>query len=329
MDGIDFEAKDQQNRDKKEVWLVELPAIYDSALIGPAWRDLRARFPQLMVNHRLWPRMQGRVADGDKNRAEWYRLYVAEFVKSKEAEDFCNKLTGMRCHVVSSKSSDFLSGVAVAPKSGKKPEPQITPRGTLKSEIQSPANKEAALIQPAKPNIAVKAAPAQAVPAPMIAPVSAPKTYVKEESGNPPSGAANAPKWIRGYNTATPSSVSEAKPVATSEIMPEASSTHAVRYGYAVQLGTYGSLDEATRAAAVWQARGYLPYVFQTKTVKGHEVRFTVRVGKFSGRPEASALAISIRKQSGVKAVPVAERFDNESSILPVAKSDSALRGGN
>ena len=321
MEGIDFDDKDQ-NRNKQEVWLVELPAIYESTLIVPAWRDLRGRFPQLMTNHRLWPRLQGRVADGDTDRASWYRLFVAEFSKSKEAEAFCNGLTGIRCRVVSSKSGDFCEGVAVAPKSRQKPESKKTASSPSKHEAKpATANMEAALMPPVKQDLPETAASIQAAPA--SSPVTTPQSSVGAETGNASMGeAAAASIPDTADNSATAESYGE------NMSLPVASVEHVTRLGYAVQLGTFRTFAKANISVSAWEAKGYLPYVYKTEEVNGRSW-FTVRVGKFSERTAASALAMSIRQKVKVQAMPVPVMFDAGTPNSDNSSVDSAQRGSD
>lgn len=97
-------------------WLVELSGVYDRGAVLPAWRDLHARFPrQLIENRILLPQRQGQVNAAGKERASWYRLFIATFPDKKMAEEFCATLSAgqQRCGVVSSQSlagkGDFVA----------------------------------------------------------------------------------------------------------------------------------------------------------------------------------------------------------------------------
>lgn len=96
--------------DGKEYWLVEIAGLHDRHGIPHAWRDLNRRFGDLMRDRSLLPRMQGRVALNYKERASWYRLYVARFDASEDAQFFCGRLLNglQRCRVVSSLDEDFI-----------------------------------------------------------------------------------------------------------------------------------------------------------------------------------------------------------------------------
>lgn len=101
-DGVDWDGKSWRGGE----WLVELSGVYDRGAVLPAWRDLHARFPQLMGQHILLPQRQGVIKSEDKERASWYRLYIAAFADKKRAEEYCASLAAgqQRCEVVSSKS---------------------------------------------------------------------------------------------------------------------------------------------------------------------------------------------------------------------------------
>lgn len=92
-------------------WLVELAGLPDRHGIAIVWRDLRKRFPVPMQDRNILARIQGRVALDDKERASWYRLYVARFDVAEEADSFCRQLTRelQRCRVVTSRDPDFTN----------------------------------------------------------------------------------------------------------------------------------------------------------------------------------------------------------------------------
>ena len=112
-DGVDWAG--DALRGGATPWLVELSGVYDRGAVLPAWRDLRARFPQQIESRTLLPHRQGQVNTADKERASWYRLFVAAFPEQKEAEEFCTILHAgqQRCGVVSAQSlagkGDFVA----------------------------------------------------------------------------------------------------------------------------------------------------------------------------------------------------------------------------
>ena len=74
--------------------------------------------------------------------------------------------------------------------------------------------------------------------------------------------------------------------------------------GYAVQLGTYANQAKAAKAAASLQAQGYPTYLYKTNGNQGR-IWYTVRLGRFSERASAAAMAVAIRKKVSINAVPV------------------------
>ncbi|MDD5300391.1 MAG: efflux transporter outer membrane subunit [Gallionella sp.] len=97
-------------------WLVELSGVYDRGAVLPAWRDLHVRFSRQLIESRiLLPHRQGQVNAAGKERASWYRLFIATFSDKQMAEEFCAALSAgqQRCGVVSSQSlagkGDFVA----------------------------------------------------------------------------------------------------------------------------------------------------------------------------------------------------------------------------
>lgn len=110
--------------DGKVHWLVELSGVYDRGAVLPAWRDLRSRFSQQLMDGRtLLPQRQGQVNAAGKERAAWYRLFIATFPDQKVAEDFCITLRAgqQRCEAVSSRSLEGRDGFVVPPASDLQP----------------------------------------------------------------------------------------------------------------------------------------------------------------------------------------------------------------
>ncbi|MFA5826120.1 MAG: TolC family protein [Gallionellaceae bacterium] len=95
-------------RDGATHWLVELSGVYDRGAVLPAWRDLNNRFPHQMESLALLPQRQGQVKVAAKERASWYRLYIANLPDKEMANKLCAALGAeqQRCVVVSSKSFD-------------------------------------------------------------------------------------------------------------------------------------------------------------------------------------------------------------------------------
>jgi NodT family efflux transporter outer membrane factor (OMF) lipoprotein len=103
-DGIDWDG--DTLRAGHELWLVELFGTFDRNAIIPAWRDLRARFPQQVAGRQLLPRRQNGVQVDEMERQSWYRLFVSGFSDQKAAEDVCTalRIETQHCGVVSSRS---------------------------------------------------------------------------------------------------------------------------------------------------------------------------------------------------------------------------------
>lgn len=103
--------------DDEEYWLVELAGLQDRDGVGHAWLDLKQRFPQLVADRVLLPRLQGRVDKDEQERATWYRLFVSRFADADKAAAFCRELNGklVRCRVVSSSADEFSDALADKP----------------------------------------------------------------------------------------------------------------------------------------------------------------------------------------------------------------------
>jgi len=167
-DGIDWAG--DALRGNTNPWLVELTGVYDRGAILPAWRDLRARFPRQIASRTLLPHRQGQVNAADKERASWYRLYVATFSDQKEAEEFCATLGAgqQRCAVVSAQT---LAGKGnfVAPPVSNHPGSAVAEAVPAEAEYGTKAAVEAEVTPVA---IAVSA------PAPAVAEASPPTPTV-------------------------------------------------------------------------------------------------------------------------------------------------------
>lgn len=118
-------------------WLVELSGVYDRGAVAPAWRDLNGRFPHQMENRTLLPLRQGQVKVADKERASWYRLYIANLPDKEMASKLCAALEAglQRCVVISSKSFDGPVSLSAAEQfekySAKTGKPAKTATGAL------------------------------------------------------------------------------------------------------------------------------------------------------------------------------------------------------
>ena len=105
--GIDWTGS--KINDDNEFWLVELAGLQDRSGVTHTWRDLNNRFPALMINHTALPRLQGKLANDEQERATWYRVFISQFSSQEEADVFCGQLEvkQIRCNAVSSNDDGF------------------------------------------------------------------------------------------------------------------------------------------------------------------------------------------------------------------------------
>lgn len=105
--GIDWTGREIDT--DGEFWLVELAGLQDRSGVTYAWRDLHQRFPSLMVNRIALPRLLGKVAKAQQERATWFRVFIGRFSSQEEASTFCGQLNAkqVRCAVVASDADEF------------------------------------------------------------------------------------------------------------------------------------------------------------------------------------------------------------------------------
>lgn len=133
----------------KSPWLAEISGIYDSAAILPAWRDLNARYPLPLKQRILLPQRQGEVSIENKERASWYRLYLANFTDEKSAADFCQTLAigQQNCKPVKSDDIDDKGDFVAPPAVVDANQPLAnteTPPAPVQPEMPAPAGTPAA-----------------------------------------------------------------------------------------------------------------------------------------------------------------------------------------
>lgn len=116
--GIDWVALSSS----ENFWQVELPGLYYRSTIDATWRDLRTRYPKLMGNHLVRPRLHGQIEGSADGQVSWYRLYVGKFTTPEDAHELCAALQAnfQRCRVVSS-HSDVTVAVPRLPKKNEAP----------------------------------------------------------------------------------------------------------------------------------------------------------------------------------------------------------------
>ncbi len=86
---------------------------------------------------------------------------------------------------------------------------------------------------------------------------------------------------------------------------------------YSVQLGAFASIENAAKAFAEWQARGYEPYVCEADDGKGN-LRFVVRTGTFQRKAEAQKMIRSILRQDGQRGVLVQALLDERGELRSI-----------
>ena len=109
---IDWRAAALENKDAP--WLVELAGLQDRQGVVHVWRDLRQRFPVALGDKKFFPRLQGRVASNNEERATWYRVFVGAFGDEAGALDFCRILEAgmMRCRPLAAQDEQFRVAMA-------------------------------------------------------------------------------------------------------------------------------------------------------------------------------------------------------------------------
>jgi len=156
IDGIDW--TESLFDDKGDFWLVELSGVYDRTAVASKWRDMRKRLAGLVAERSLAPRRQGKLVEGNAESAAWYRLFIAKFPTSRDAEKSCAVLRANqhRCRIVSSHALDASGaitepaespaaamssgGQAQSPQASSEPEvAAVTGRGDTQGELRETA----------------------------------------------------------------------------------------------------------------------------------------------------------------------------------------------
>ncbi len=97
---------------------------------------------------------------------------------------------------------------------------------------------------------------------------------------------------------------------------------------YTVQLGAYSKLENAAKALAQWQGKGYEAYVYKSQQAK-KRMLYNVRAGAFAKRRDAAALLRSIGRQEHLKPILVRAVLDRSGRLagVDVAPPDQASGG--
>lgn len=248
-----------------EYWQVELPGLHHRSLIGPAWRDLRARYPDLMKNRSIRPRLEGNVDRGTEERIAWYRLFVGRFAEPGSAHAFCAALRAdfQRCRVVSSHSEETVpppvSNAATtlgAAKVG-------VDNGKAEGEAVSAVSLAAPAPQRIKPTVEIPAVPQ---------PVSAPEMPAQEPPAEP------APE------------------------IGEVREKEEYRPAYTLQTGAFSTLDKAAESQASWRARSYDPHISKISDAHGKPL-YAVHIGVYMQRSKAAAALVWLRREAGAPVI--------------------------
>jgi NodT family efflux transporter outer membrane factor (OMF) lipoprotein len=280
MPGIDWTGRNIDT--DNEFWLVELAGLQDRAGVTHAWRDLHQRFPNLMAGRIALPRLQGKVAKEQQERATWYRMFIAHFPSQDEADSFCGQLSvkQVRCNVVSSDAGEFSNFIEddladpvmhAAIDSSVKPAPSPELQGSLVEESKRPVRTD--------PYISSNTEEARSSLSSMqVSAVDSKNTSVEP-----------APVMIADSK----------KEGAAASVESKSSQS-----GYAVQVETVYDREDAEKASAVWSRKGYKTYIQQVR-VRDGKVVFALRTGFYSSRKEASVQADALHKDKRVDAIPV------------------------
>jgi len=150
---------------------------------------------------------------------------------------------------------------------------------------------------PAAPPVDSQAAPAVALPQPESA-----STLAKPGDAAEPAAPATAPVTAPAPVTSAPPPVAQSPPPVQTppvEAPKPVSATPAAPGSFVVQLGSFGSRDNADRLVRDMTAKGFAAFVAPIKS--GGRELYRVRVGPTRDRTQAEALAAQLRKvgQSG------------------------------
>lgn len=101
---VEFFGIDRTADENAPFWQIELPGLYHRSAVGAVWRDLQARFPDLMMRRAVLPRIVDKADAGDSLRDAWYHLTIARFDSEEEAAGYCRQLITQheRCRIVTS-----------------------------------------------------------------------------------------------------------------------------------------------------------------------------------------------------------------------------------
>lgn len=312
---IQFNPRDIEGPGARPFWLVELAGLQDRVGVTHVWRDLAHRFPDLMAERIVLPRIQGRVADAREERTAWYRTFIARFPTQESAKAFCDRLAAalIRCQPLRSDAPAFQDVADVPP----------VQSAALSDPGPAPAPEKRPAARPQR-GPALKAPPLQTSPGD-DARVEVSPTPV-EVAPRVPEAPAGGLMQAR-LTTVEPSAVVPRLPVPPQAAVPAPLSAHAVapaaepgaqaaKLGYSVQLATMSTEAGAVATERSWSKRGYKTFVYPVANATG-AIRYTVRTGLFESQSEAGAQAAAIRRTEQVFAVPVRIALDESGQPAP------------
>lgn len=344
---IQFFPHVPETEQDRPYWLVELSGLQDRVGVTHVWRDLIHRFPGLMSDRVILPRLQGRVATEREEKAAWYRLFIARFSSVEDAGNFCERLSAalIRCRALPSNSPAFREAqnnpvvaaarasatgtpVAAAAAGPARVQHATTPRSRrLSVSVSQPPGAPAEL--PAQPALAYPVTAAGAAPASALAlPASARpsptplSSLLQRKPGAAADVAPAVPATVAAVRRPDPAAPPlEHRPALPAEAAaapgrsPEKAAP-ATRIGYAVQLVTLSSNDAAVAASREWSRKGYETYPYPVVSAKGN-VQYTVRTGLYPNHRQAAAQAAAIRRDEQIFAVTVPVTLDEAGQPAP------------
>jgi cell division septation protein DedD len=277
--------KEESASSSETFWQVELAGLYHRTTIGPAWRDLLARYPKFMEGRVVRPRLNGRIDENIDGQQSWHRLYVAKFTSPEQAEDFCQALKAdqQRCRVVSSQSDDTV--------------------------VVNPPSRAVISVGAVNPFITKDAKPAPS-PAMAAATENSPAASGDGKTGDDlfqvPSKAVSPTLPAAPPSLPVPLASEQSSP---SQEALEAFAAKGNRVAFTVQLGAFSNRDNAVLSLSFWKQKGYDVYVSEIKDA-GNSTLLAVRTGIYSQKKDALLAAQSIRAKNEGSAVVVLSLAD-------------------
>ena len=332
-DGIDW-SEGVDSLKIENFWQVELPGLYHRSTIGATWRDLRTRYPKLMGNRVIRPRLDGITESSTDDELSLFRLYVSKFSTPEAALELCTALKAnfQRCRVISSRSDEEVTESSFTQKA----KISVAESG---SEVEHPAgifsgNDTAIVTAPSQADVSVAGKPDvnpdQVLPLPRGKGGQNPLPSGERKGGIKLSSLLEA-TTIGDAKVADYSLEGKKDKASPDEMHVNSLSTTPVsnsetedkiknKLAYSVQLGAFSSLENAAAAHEFWHSREYDVYVSEIKDAEG-EARYVVRTGVFQNKREASALALLFKRKERISVIVVRASLDKSGIPLLVDMS--------